>query len=893
MEHESGESFGMSDDSDYTIEERGSVKATILKKGWYRNASGERFCQYVTRYVVFRDSPVVRIFNTWVFTGDGNSDRIRDMGWRFPLAAPYEPTGFLTSFGPDASWEAGSYLLQHDYDKFEIASGERQPVTGTRAPGAFGASVGGARVFIGVRDFWQNFPRELEYREQALVFHEWPRHGKARSHEITSANKLRLWFCHEGELLDFRLPEVYTRPPIFTGLRHETYWRENMPEDVNAQGVAKTSELWVVVAGQDTSLADAALVLEGLENETLRAVVDPEWLTASGVFGDIRQRDVETFPEEERVYELHALAPMVWAERTPVYGKWIWGNMLWSPSLFTGDGGMYRAFRKAHQGWPYAWTPFARSGDVRFLGFAAAATRTMTDVCFCHYSDEKTDHRRRGQWYRGGLPWVGSNRGRPGRPFVPVLRGYSEEVEYMWRCFYLTGYRRARDIIEDWSQLVKDDVERTGRLVLQPGTPVGRRNTNLLKTYLDMYRETFDPWFLAAAHQIARGPDRAHLQHFWKPGNREFQRFTGSEEFTRWYVDEYARRWTAQRDLYTTGAWADVCPQIESAAHAYLLTGEEYFLRRVAGWLNFTNCATYDGTPEFMRGYLVKLYDPVCGPSYTAYYLRQLPYALYALHKSGTRPAPLPSAFHQLPAEFAKIPDSKLYEWRMPTIAVRKEADRDIPLSLRLNRSKYVKTPFEYAVTGPDGTVLLEGTGAANEETTVMIPADAPVGAYRVSVTNRLSYTASSSSKLIFERSLPGLWLPISPAGVPEVLEFEGDCVGRAYWKSQYWLHVPDDVAEFSLEFPLPGGASARDWAPLYRISILDPDGNVAWRHQNCFVDYEGPASITATVQVRPEHRGKMWQVALPGRSLGFRLDPRLPRMLATSPDRWFAPTAE
>lgn len=893
IEGEGGKRFSMTPEGDgLSIDEDGPCKRLLSSQGWYESTDGETFCRFVTRYVVFRDSPVLRIFHTWIFTGDGNSERIRDMGWRFPLVNAGEPRGFLTGSGANARWAKGQHLVQYDHSEFEI-TGDAGATVGERAPGAVASRTGDATVLVGIKHFWQNYPRELEFDGDTMVFHEWPRHGKPQGHAIDNTNKLRLWFCHEGELLDFRLPDVYTQAPIVTGLRHETYWRKNTPEDINAQGISKTSEIWVVSLDAEVSPQAASRAHEGLNRGTLQAVVDPAWLAATGAFGAIHHRDLAKYPEDERVYELHALAPMIWAERSQIYGKWVWGNMLWTPNIFTGGGGLYRAFRKAHQGWPYTWIPYARSGDARFLAFAEAATRTMTDVCYSHYSDAKTDNRMRGQWYRGGMPWVGSNRGRPGRPFVPVLRGYSNEVEYLWRCYHLTGYKRALDVIQDWAHLVKKETLSTGHLVLQPGTSTGRKNTNMLKTYVDMYQETFDPWFLAAAHQVARGPDRTHLRHFWKPGPRDFQRFSGDPDFTRWYIDKYARSFSTQQDVFTTGAWAAVCPQIESAAHAYLLTKEIPFLRRVVGWLDYTRAATYDGAPAFMHGFLVRDYNPGCGPSYTAYYLRQFPEALFALERAGHRPPALPSAFHQLPATVSKIPGTKEYDWQMPTVALLKAAARELRVTVRLNRCKYAKQPFGYALSGPDGDTVSQGTVQPGEPVEIRVPPEIPAGTYRLRVSNRLSFTPTSSSKITFERQLPGLWLPVSPPDTPEVLEIPaGDTVGRGYWKSQYWFRTSAELDTLTIYFPLPSGRAAKSWARLNRISVLDASGRVVWRHQYCGVDDDGPKHVTAALEVPPEQRGKLWQVTLPGRSLGFTLDPRLPSVLATSADRWFHPDA-
>lgn len=135
----------------------------------------------------------------------------------------------------------------------------------------------------------------------------------------------------------------------------------------------------------------------------------------------------------------------------------------------TQTAGIYRGLRKSHQGWPYSWLPYARSGDARYLKFAEAATRALTDTCFCHYSDHRTGDRPRGIWYRGALPWTGSGRGRPGNP-QPVTRGYVDQVDYRLRAWLLTGYERAKDVNDDWARLLKADYAEDGSLLFPYAT---------------------------------------------------------------------------------------------------------------------------------------------------------------------------------------------------------------------------------------------------------------------------------------------------------------------------------------------------------------------------------------------------------------------------------------
>jgi len=92
--HENGRTYSMPAGGKCVIEESGSQKVVVRRTGWYIDeSSDERFCQFVTRFVFHRDSPVARIFHTWIYTGDDKKDRIRDMGWRFPTAAAARPDG--------------------------------------------------------------------------------------------------------------------------------------------------------------------------------------------------------------------------------------------------------------------------------------------------------------------------------------------------------------------------------------------------------------------------------------------------------------------------------------------------------------------------------------------------------------------------------------------------------------------------------------------------------------------------------------------------------------------------------------------------------------------------------------------------------------------------------
>ena len=224
---------------------------------------------------------------------------------------------------------------------------------------AVSLTAGGARLVVGAKDFWQNFPAELEREAQAFTFYAWPRHNPPadRNQPVPPGQAYRLAFAHEGECLDFRLPDAYVQDPIWseaTQNGREANWDKGRAESVNAQGIARTEELLLYLADADAPPEAVARVMQGLNDETLRAVVDPAWACASGVFGRIRHRDTAGFPEDERVFEEIARAPARWIERLEVYGKWIYGDLpINNADVEARTAHASRTYKKNHHGWPF------------------------------------------------------------------------------------------------------------------------------------------------------------------------------------------------------------------------------------------------------------------------------------------------------------------------------------------------------------------------------------------------------------------------------------------------------------------------------------------------------------------------------------------------------------
>ena len=901
VEREDGRVYRMPEHGAYEVEEQGPEKLVLRRKGWYRDGAGDEFCQYLVRYVIHRNSPVLRVFHTWIFTGDGNRERIADMGWRFPLAEGFRPCGFLAAFDPDGQWLEGDYLLQWDYAHYEVASGgTTRDFPGRRAPGAAAAVSSGVRLYFGAKDFWENYPSELEFRDGAFWFHNWPRHNKAArwtlDKELIAAsgppalpsaaryareapdkltrsewtlNVVQARFAHEGRLLAFRLPDAIGEDPIWSaasaGLRGEAPCEKGNVQTANAQGISRTEELWLYLAPANVDQSEAVRLLQGLNDETLRAVVDPAWVAGSGAFYEIHPQDWTNFPEDERLFELVALAYGRWQEQMGVYGKWIYGDIPgYQWNLDRRETRLYRAYRKRHHGWPYSWTPYARSGDPRLLKLAEGSTRQNIDANFCHYVGEEVVQRladmtvtyptvrRVGLVSRGLLPWASRS---------VTARCYECQCDFLWAAYYLTGYHRAKDVALLWgAQTKKEEPYSSWPGNNRVATNNGRTEVTLLKSYLEMYEATFDPWFLVFAHAIAEGRALLYRKGMsygtdWAAGDREFLRFTGDEGEFRDYYLAYARMLGGHL-LQVTGGWGHryYAPMVEPNAYAWHVTRDRYHLRRLSYFLHIMKSRVWDGEkPDYWRGHFTAF-----SPSLNAWTLQYFPLALAALSEAGHRPEPV----HNICRLRGPAP---------PVIALKKETGRPVAMTIRASGRQTLKGP--YTILGPEGEVFSAGEWQSKREFylrqpggfPLVIPGAAPAGVYRLKIENA-----------------PALAVPMTEdLATPEVMLFDPE---ELVPLTHCWFRVGRGVKRFWVELPL----NVEDTrVPLRQVSVWGPEGKLAWRLSWTPDGYASVNPARAEITVGTEQAGKLWLIT--GVAHGFRVDPQIPPRYSASPQKWFA----
>ena len=382
-----------------------------------------------------------------------------------------------------------------------------------------------------------------------------------------------------------------------------------------------------------------------------------------------------------------------------------------------------------------------------------------------------------------------------------------------------------------------------------------RAPITLLKSYIETYEATFDPWFLAAAHAIGENHLTAHRQEryygrLWETADREFHRFTGCEQYRELYL-AYARN-AVDMDVNRpgTGRYLFRTPHLPPKAYAWRLSGDDYYLRRAVGGIDFATSEFHDGAglADYMHVYARR-----AGTAYSLfapYYLQFFPVGLWALEEAGHRPDPIPNHF---PIHLTAL------DAHRPTLLIRKqEAGEPVTVKLRSWRGAMrigARDPDRevgYEIVGPDGEAVASGMWRIGSTEEVEIPADAPAGDYR----------------LQFATSV-GLVVPTTAVDIPEVIEVPpGGSLGGT--EGVFWFRVPEGTERFVVD-------------ALSRIAVWDPDGRRVWDQS----DYpsDDARSERAVIDVEPGHTGRLWRIT----GGTFRTEPDIAHRFSVCPARWFA----
>ena len=389
------------------VEESGPCRACVMARGWFPEAwklAGKDAVRWTCRVYLYEGSDLVRVFFT--LGNDGaymSRDYLKFKGLKLdfgitpgeaPKAVAAEAEGAPAGAEAFAIRQKGAYPAKANI--FEARLGEKVLAeTKARSPGALGVQGAGGALAVAVRDFWQNYPKELAVTDKKLSLALWP-----------------AWAGYpEGQ-------DLYNL----------------------CGGMQKTHELGLRFGAGDK---DSAVALAAALDRPLAALASPEYYADCGAFTLLSPAGVATGEAEldgliKRYDDLQRSKPagLTGAAEAqcfgPYYGWMNWGDLYWACGSCT-----------LHYDWTHInLTHWLRTGQRDFFDWGSAMARHQMDIdvhrsardmtayrYLCNYEKETLDE--------GQTGWHVAPRGR----FEPI-------TSHDWiqgQCQYaaLTGDREA------------------------------------------------------------------------------------------------------------------------------------------------------------------------------------------------------------------------------------------------------------------------------------------------------------------------------------------------------------------------------------------------------------------------------------------------------------------
>lgn len=419
------------------VEQSGPVRAVIRCEGRHRavappaGASAARtWLPFTIRFYLHAGSDAIRAMHTFVYDGDEHRDFLRGLGLRFavplrdalhdrhvrlagegnglfaeavrgvtglrrdPGAAVRaaqvagQPTPPLDTWATAVSQRLhlipawGDYTLtQLSADGFQIRKRTRSghgwiPAgAGRRASGLayVGGSSGG--LAVGLRDFWQRHPTQLDIRGAA-----------------TDAATLTVWlWSPEAPPMDLRF--------YHDGMGMETHAEELQGLEITYEdyeqgfgtphGIARTSELHLWALAATPPPARFAAMAEVVRTPPLLAAA-PEHLHAAGVFGswDLPRRETPLRAAIERMHDRLLESYLSWVDQHRWYGFWDHGDWMHSYDpdrhCWRYDVGGFAWANSELSPDLWLWYAYLRSGRADVFRLAEAMTRHTGEVDVYH-----------------------------------------------------------------------------------------------------------------------------------------------------------------------------------------------------------------------------------------------------------------------------------------------------------------------------------------------------------------------------------------------------------------------------------------------------------------------------------------------------------------------------
>jgi len=609
---------GGSDDLTVEVVRRGPMETAVRREGWYVGGDGTRFCQFITYTHFYAGEAAVRHDHTLVVAFDSKQHQIRDVQIALPLelgdgqeaifAADESPDGSPIAVGQDA---LPARLVQDFHDHFTLSSGSGAE-EGERAGGWFGLSDDRRGAFAGWRDFWEQYPAELEAEPGVLRLHLWPAHG--------------------ADVLNFQpsswMGEFYPGDRIF----HANFYEGGLDEWVQAYGVGKTHNIWISFFAHADR--DRAAQLTRAFDEPVLAATPPDWNCRTEAFGRMHPYDPKRFPEVEGILDT-IVHRRLWLREVLARDGWM-GNYGWinfgdvnynvndALDAENAHADHWRHWPSMFYGWPNVTpTLYMRSGRRYLWHFARQNTRHITDIDICHLDGDEF-----GKW-RGGRYGGDGAICHYGADEYGI--GCDHHLRFMWYDYYLNGTLRTREVANEYMQA------HAARRDLPGNQSYAHRHTGgALRFFCEAYEATWDPEYLSCAHQFADIMYRAreelgHLRYddvYMNVGKIRYYQLTGDERMLDLFLNDMDTLITFRDGHYYSDSRAST---MLGLSHAYWFTGDRKYLPFAVWQLDIARHKIPADQPDPIQGYS-KTYDPTIA--------NQLPVVMQALVDAGETPTP-------------------------------------------------------------------------------------------------------------------------------------------------------------------------------------------------------------------------------------------------------------
>ncbi|MBI5799729.1 MAG: hypothetical protein HZA92_03245 [Verrucomicrobia bacterium] len=443
--------------AEIVVEQSGPLRVCVRVSGRHADERGAMF-RYVVRLHAFRGQPFVRCSYTFINDHpDALMTSIKELG----LTARLAPEAGRVEAGVlDGRTTPGGRVFQVDEQRYE-RDGQ---ATGAHAAGWAAVAGGKGGFALGLREFWQHWPKAIEARDGAVTLGICPDFPKGLYDGKPLAEENKLYYALRGGVHTFKV------------------------------GVAKTHEVWANFFAGQPDVTKLTQFFQATE-EPLLPTCEPAYASATLAAGEFPPAAKEKFLGYDAWFE-RALAEHL-KRRDEIreygmlnYGDWFgerrvnWGNLEYDLA-----NGMF--------------IQYLRTGERRYFQRGEQAARHHIDVDVVH----ATNSHLQNPW--GAPPKIGEiwlhclnhTGGYFTNAPLPVEKtyqmGHSANFGHVWiggdlNYYYLTGDRRARDV----ALLAADAM--VGNMPVRSGTHIRDLGWPMILV-LAAYEATGDAKYLDAA----------------------------------------------------------------------------------------------------------------------------------------------------------------------------------------------------------------------------------------------------------------------------------------------------------------------------------------------------------------------------------------------------------